>query len=164
MRAHKLSTSSPPLTLSGSRHGESRQSRTAMGKLPLVLLIEDHDDTRELLRMLFEADGCAVAECADGSQALAEIAARRPDLIMLDGRLGGEDGWSVCQRLRSSADGLRHIPVIFTSAVVTPDSVARAFAAGCNLFFPKPFDIGALLFAAKELLAVRRQYLGSSIH
>jgi CheY-like chemotaxis protein len=122
---------------------------------PLVLVIEDHEDSRELLQLLFEMQGFRVAYCEEGTTALSQIVTKRPDLIVLDGRLRGEDGWSVCRRLRTAADGIHNIPVIFTSAVVTPDAVARAFAAGCNLFFPKPFDIGAMLAAALELLAAR---------
>jgi two-component system, OmpR family, phosphate regulon response regulator PhoB len=125
------------------------------GRKPVLLVIDDDEDTRNMLRVLFESDGFTVAECCEGDDALTEIAAAQPDLIVLDGRLrNGEDGWSICRRLRSSAGPFRHVPVIFISAAVTAESAALAFEAGCNLYFPKPFDIYQLLFAAKELLSM----------
>jgi DNA-binding response OmpR family regulator len=120
------------------------------------MVVEDDEDTRALLRVLFETAGFRVAECVEGDQVLPTIAALRPDLVVINGRLPGEDGWSVCHRLRRAEDGIKHTPVIFVSAGLSSSSEARAFEAGCNLFFPKPYNIYKLLLAVRELLDSRQ--------
>jgi two-component system chemotaxis response regulator CheY/two-component system phosphate regulon response regulator PhoB len=143
------------------RHDQNvsvRSERTriwSVARKPVLLVIEDDEDTRDMLRVLFESGGFTVVEGGsdNGGDVVAEIAAVRPDLIVLDGRLDGrEDGWSICRRLRSCGEPIHAVPVIFASAAVFPDCQARAFEAGCNLFFTKPFDIYQLLSAAQELV------------
>jgi CheY-like chemotaxis protein len=121
----------------------------------LALIVEDHEDTRLLLRLALEAEGFAVAECRDGLKAVDLIDRLRPEVVLLDGRLPSCDGWTVCHRIRNSIEDIRDTPIIFITATEGPVAEQRAFEAGCTLFFLKPFDIYSLVSAATELVMRR---------
>lgn len=121
-------------------------------RAPLVLAVDPHEDSRGLLRLLFETGGLRVAECGGGERVVDEIARLRPDLIILEERLPQIDGRTVCRQLRSASESIRHTPVIFTSSSSQPSSRHLAFEAGCTLYFVKPIDIQELTRAATALL------------
>jgi CheY-like chemotaxis protein len=122
------------------------------GRAPLVLIVEPDEDSRALMRLLFENGGLTVAECSEGERVLDEIARLRPDLVILEERLSCVDGRTVCRRLRNAAENIRHTPVIIISSSSEPSSARLAFEAGCSLCFIKPFDIEDLMDAASELV------------
>ena len=108
-----------------------------------VLVAEDHDDTRLLLRTLLEWRGLAVVEAADGEEA-CDVAAREcPDLILMDGGLPLLDGIAVTRRLRR-LDALASVPIIFLSGHASPQHQLAARDAGCDDYVVKPFDIEQL--------------------
>lgn len=119
---------------------------------PRVLVAEDHEDTRQLLRLLLERDGCDVLEAADGEEAVRLYQSARPDLLLLDGGLPRLDGLAVTRRVRGLEDSL-HVPIIFLSGHAAPPARDAAFDAGCDDYLVKPEGLN-------RLTAVVDQHLG----
>lgn len=108
-----------------------------------VLVAEDHDDTRYLLRTLLERRGLAVVEATDGEQACDVAARERPDLILMDGGLPVLDGFSATRRLRGLAS-LSGVPIVFLSGHAGPQHQSAARKAGCDEYVVKPFDLARI--------------------
>jgi DNA-binding response OmpR family regulator len=97
-----------------------------------------------------------VTDCTDGTGTFEAITRTRPDAVILNGRLRGEDGWSICRRLRDAEDPtIRDMPVIFVSTA-RGDAETKAFAAGCDVFVLKPFDVDELVGSVTTLITRRR--------
>lgn len=111
---------------------------TALAK-PLVLLVEDYDDTRILMKLLLEEKGCRVAEASDGQQAVWLALKELPDLILMDLSMPGMDGWEATRQLRQWEE-TRLTPIIGLSANCTVDGSGGAIEAGCNYCIDKPVD------------------------
>ena len=127
----------------------------APGKGRCVLLVEDEDQLRRVMKDLLEREGYRVAEARDGAQALDEVDRHAPDLIMLDLNLPGLDGYGVLQRLRSRPQTSR-IPVIVLTAKGDEDNEVRVFQLGADDFLTKPFRAKALSARLDAVLS-RRQ-------
>jgi CheY-like chemotaxis protein len=111
----------------------------AVTNKPLVLVVENHEDTRVMLRTLLEIKGCRVAEAGDGMEAV-EIANReRPELILMDGVLPLLDGLSATRLIREQ--NLGNIRIVAISGDARPVFQAAALAAGCDDCLIKPFDL-----------------------
>lgn len=109
---------------------------------PLVLVVENHEDTRFMLRMLLEMRGCRVAEAWDGVEAV-EIALREaPDLILMDGSLPLLDGLSATRRIRAQTQ--QQVKIVAISGDARPKFQMAARAAGCDACLVKPIDFGQL--------------------
>jgi len=119
-----------------------------------VLVAEDHDDTRFLLRTLLERRGFAVVEATDGVEACDMAARERPDLILMDGGLPVLDGISATRRLRG-LDTLSGVPIVFLSGHAGPQAQSDARAAGCDEYVVKPFDLARLDNILDRLLPAR---------
>lgn len=110
---------------------------------PKVLIVEDHDDTREMLRILLEMKSCQVMEACNGQEAV-EIANReRPDLILMDGSLPLMDGLEATRRIRENLL-LREVLILALNGWGTPSFHAAALAAGCDDCMTKPIDFERL--------------------
>jgi CheY-like chemotaxis protein len=123
---------------------DSQMSRqqTKAGKPP-VLVVEDHEDTRFILRTVLERSGCRVVEAANGFEA-AEIAGHeQPDLILRDGSLLRLGGLAATRLIREDAI-LQDVLIVALSGWATPSFHAAALAAGCNQCFDKPIDFKRL--------------------
>ena len=113
-----------------------------------VLLADDYEDARMILRRLLEMEGCRVIEAADGMEAV-ELASRLPteiDLILMDLSMPGLDGFEATRRILAS-DATRHIPVVALSALCEQDTKAKAIKAGCSDCIPKPLDFKPVLLS-----------------
>jgi type II secretory ATPase GspE/PulE/Tfp pilus assembly ATPase PilB-like protein/CheY-like chemotaxis protein len=119
-----------------------------------VLLVDDEEQLRRVMRDLLEREGYTVYEAADGVQALDETDRRAPDIIVLDLNLPGLDGYDVLTRLRSRP-ATRHIPVVVLTAKGDEESEVRVFEAGADDFLAKPFRARALP-ARLEAVLTRR--------
>lgn len=108
-----------------------------------VLVAEDHEDTRCLLRVLLERGGHAVVEAGDGVAAVDAAERERPDLILMDGGLPLLDGVAATRRLRGMP-ALAAVPIVFLSGHAGPKDRADALDAGCDEYVVKPFDLGRL--------------------
>jgi CheY-like chemotaxis protein len=136
--------SSNPYSATAPEHADGPQyrRRSKAGK-PLVLVVEDHEDTRFILRTVLERSGCRVMEACDGFEAV-EIAGReQPDLILMDGSLPLLGGLTATRLIRENAL-LQEVLIVALSGWATPSFHAAALAAGCNECFDKPIDFKRL--------------------
>ncbi|MDP1861278.1 MAG: ATPase, T2SS/T4P/T4SS family, partial [Gemmatimonadaceae bacterium] len=116
-----------------------------------VLLVEDEEPLRRVLRDLLERDGFTVVEAADGMAALDEIDRSSPDAVVLDLNLPRLDGYGVLARLRSRA-ATAHLPVIVLTASADEDNEVRVFESGANDFLTKPFRPRSLAARLRALI------------
>ena len=120
---------------------DGRASRVRRGAK--VLVAEDHEDTRVLLRTLLERRGLSVVEACDGFAAVEAAERERPDLILMDGGLPLLDGVTATRRLRG-LPALSAVPIVFLSGHAGPQEQTAARDAGCDDYVVKPFDIARL--------------------
>ena len=113
------------------------------GARQLVLVAEDHEDTRLLLRALLEMRGLTVVEAADGEEALRLAEQQRPGLVLMDGSRPRLDGISARRQMQESPS-LSGIPVVFVSGHSEPRFQALAGEAGCDACLVKPIDTAHL--------------------
>ncbi len=129
---------------------------------PLVLIVEDHADTREMLRILLNMIGCRVIEAEDGEQAMSMAEKGHPDLILLDLRMPLLDGLTVARLIRSHPV-LNEVPIVLITGMDTPQLHRDARSAGCNDCLIKPLDFERLhelikLRSTPQSAAVRSHY------
>lgn len=106
---------------------------------PLLLLVDDDWMNREILQAQLELAGFRVVPANGGEQALELARDHDLSLVLLDIRMGGMDGYSVCAALKSHA-ATAHIPVILMTAYISQDAERRAASAGAAGILLKPFD------------------------
>ncbi|MDR0415771.1 MAG: response regulator transcription factor [Propionibacteriaceae bacterium] len=116
-----------------------------------LLLVEDSDDLRETLAFLLAREGYAVRQAGDGAAALAAVAEREPDLILLDLMLPEVPGAEVCRRVRAESD----VPIIMLTAKNTEGDIVVGLELGADDYVAKPFSTPELL--ARIRSALRRR-------
>lgn len=116
-----------------------------------VLLVEDFEDNRFMMRRLLEMSGYRVVEAVNGREAVEKAVSERPDLILMDLSLPHLDGLAATRRIREQ-DGLSRVPIVAVSAHDTADFHADALAAGCNEYVTKPIDFDQLESLLQRLL------------
>jgi len=119
-----------------------------------LLVVDDEPVNRLLLRRRLEADGYAVREAPDGEAALAAVAAKAPDLILLDVMMPGINGFEVCRALRAAV-ATRAIPIILVTALDDREHKIEGLEAGADDFLGKPFDPVELTARVRSLLRLR---------
>lgn len=117
---------------------------------PTVLVCDDDDGLRELMKVTLAPD-YRIVEAVDGEQALAALAAHRPDVVLLDVMLPGYSGLQVLEAMRDD-EALRDVPVIVVSAWQTPEDQESARRAGANAFLGKPFELEELTGCVAKLI------------
>lgn len=120
-----------------------------------VLLVDDEDSLRRVMKDLLEREGYAVSEARDGVQALDQVDRVGPDIIVLDLNLPGLDGYGVLSHLRSRP-ATSAIPVIVLTAKGDEDNEVRVFELGADDFLMKPFRARALSARLEAVLGRRR--------
>ncbi len=116
-----------------------------------ILVIEDQEDNRRILRDLLSSADFEVVEAADGEAGIAAARAHPPDLILMDIQLPGIDGLEATRRLKADA-ALRAIPIIVVTSYALGGDAEKARAAGCDAYVSKPYS-------PRQLLATVRQFL-----
>ena len=124
---------------------QSRRSK------PKVMVVEDYDDTRLLLRQALETRGYHVLEAINGQQAVDLAEREHPDLILMDLDLPILDGIDAAQRIRRQSQ-MDEVPIVAVTAYPLSYTRVKAFARGCNEYMAKPIDL-------KELEAILTRYL-----
>lgn len=104
---------------------------------PLILLVEDFEDAREMYRDYLTFAGLRVETAGDGQEALQKARALSPDLVLMDLALPGVDGWEATRLLKSDP-ATQHIVIVALSAHALAAEGDRARAAGCDGFIAKP--------------------------
>jgi CheY-like chemotaxis protein len=116
-----------------------------------VLVADDKDTGRELVRTVLEKSGLQVFEANDGTQAVAEALRLHPDLIILDIHMPGLDGFGVIEKLRRES-AFSHTPIIALTASAMMGDRERAMAAGFTGYITKPIRLDALRAEVERLL------------
>ena len=117
-----------------------------------VMVVEDFEDNRFMMRRLLEMSGYRVVEATNGQEAVETARLERPDLILMDLSLPLLDGLAATRRIREQAE-LRDVPIVAVSAHDTADFHADALAAGCNEYVTKPIDFDQLEDLLSRLIA-----------
>ena len=118
---------------------------------PLVLLVEDSDDTRHVLSLELRLRGCRVVTAADGSAGVETALSVRPDLILMDLNLPRLDGLAATERIRENSE-LDEVPIIAVTAYDTYGIKEAALEVGCQDYLLKPLDPAALERALRGAL------------
>jgi CheY-like chemotaxis protein len=108
-----------------------------------ILVVEDNPVNRELIREMLEGWGFRVIEALDGEHALRTVEAERPDLVLMDIQMPGQDGFSVMRRIRADSE-LPGIPILALTAYAMRGDSEKAISAGFNGYITKPIDMPLL--------------------
>lgn len=117
-----------------------------------ILVVDDFDDTRLLLRTWLQKKGFRVVEAENGNHAVAAAQSNRPDLIIMDVEMPELDGLSATRQLRQLTD-FAAVPIVAVSAYGADQYRAHALAAGCNEYVSTPFEPDELERLIRMLLA-----------
>ena len=123
---------------------------------PIVLIVEDQQDLRQLYVEHLTMSGFDVIEAANGADAISQTTSYLPDVVLMDLSLPVIDGWEATRRLKSDAR-TAHIPVVALTAHDGSGELQRATRAGCDWFVPKPCPPDALITEIRRVLAGTRQ-------
>lgn len=123
-------------------------SKSASRERPLVLVVDDEHDVRELVSLTLSEHGLDVVEAREGAEALARIEANMPDLILLDMRMPGMDGWTFVREFRNRYG--RKVPITVMTA--EEDSKLRADQVGADSYVGKPLDLDRLFEVVEDTL------------
>jgi two-component system cell cycle response regulator DivK len=126
-------------------HRDSQRDR------PLVLIVEDQSDLRQLYTEHLTLSGFDVLEAGNGADAIRATASRLPDVVLMDLSLPVVDGWEATRRLKADAR-TAHIPIVALTAHDGAGELKRATDAGCNWFVPKPCPPDALITELRRVL------------
>ena len=116
-----------------------------------VLVVEDTEDNRRIIRDLLTSAGYEMIEAVDGEQGVAMAAEHRPDLILMDIQLPVLDGYEATRRIKANP-ALRHIPVIAVTSYALSGDEEKTRAAGCDAYVAKPFSPRLLLAKVRGFL------------
>jgi two-component system cell cycle response regulator DivK len=117
-----------------------------------ILVIEDQEDNRQILRDLLGNAGYEMVEAENGQEGVAAASAQRPDLILMDIQLPIMDGYEATRRIRSDP-ALKSVPIIAVTSYALSGDEGKALAAGCDAYITKPYSPRQLLAKVKEYLA-----------
>jgi two-component system, cell cycle response regulator DivK len=116
-----------------------------------ILMVEDTEDNRQIIRDLMESVGYDLIEAEDGAAGVAMAIEHRPDLILMDIQLPVMDGYEACRRIKADPE-LRHIPIIAVTSYALSGDETKTKAAGCDGYVAKPFSPRQLLAKMNEFL------------
>jgi two-component system, cell cycle response regulator DivK len=116
-----------------------------------ILVIEDQEDNRRILRYLLKSADYEVVEAVTGEDGVALAEQEPPDLILMDIQLPGLDGYEATRRIKGN-QALRHIPIIVVTSYALSGDDVKAFEAGCDAYVTKPFNPRQLLAKIQEHL------------
>ena len=136
-----------------SRRATNDDATKTADRPPLVLLVDDFQDNREMYAMYLEHSGMRVAEAANGHEALEQAFSLRPDLIVMDLSLPGIDGWEATRRLKAD-ERTKGIPVLALTSHALEGFSEGARAAGCDAFVTKPCLPEQLLSEIRKVLGI----------
>jgi len=115
----------------------------SLGSTPLVLIVENDEDSSDMLKTLLEIWGYRTVECKDGEESIEIAVSNCPNLILMDVSLSKIDGVTIMRRMRE-IDSLRGVPIVFISGHAQPEFRNSALTAGGDDFLVKPVDFNQL--------------------
>jgi two-component system cell cycle response regulator DivK len=116
-----------------------------------ILVVEDQEDNRQILRDLLGSVGYELTEAENGEEAIAAVARRRPDLILMDIQLPVMDGYEATRRIKADP-ATKSIPIIVVTSYALSGDEGKARAAGCDAYVTKPYSPRQLLAKVREFL------------
>jgi two-component system, cell cycle response regulator DivK len=119
---------------------------------PLILVVDDYQDAREMYAEYLQYSGFRVAEASTGNEALAQAFALKPDLILMDLSLPGMDGWEATRHLKAD-ERTKHIPVVALTGHALAGASDGAKRAGCDSFVTKPCLPDDLVVEVRRMLS-----------
>src|SRR3984893_7507514 len=125
--------------------------------LARILVVDDNEVNVELLVVILASEHYVVSTAFDGFEALAKIAAEKPDIVLLDVMMPGLDGFEACRRIKADPV-MADIPVIMVTALSDADDLVRGFEVGADDFVTKPFNGLALMARVRLQLRRKRDY------
>ena len=122
---------------------------------PLILVVDDYADAREMYAEYLRFCGFRVAEARNGNEALEQTFALKPDLILMDLSLPGMDGWEATRQLKAD-ERTRHIPVVALTGHALAGALEGAKKAGCDSFVTKPCLPADLVVEVRRMLSLTK--------
>ena len=122
---------------------------------PSILVVDDEADSRSLLTSILASEGYHVRAADSGRLGLASVDAWTPELILLDVRMPGMDGFEVCRRLKAG-DKSQRVPVVFITAASDVEERVKGLAAGAVDYISKPFQREELLARVRTHIELSR--------
>jgi len=122
---------------------------------PLILVVDDYQDAREMYAEYLQFSGFRVAEARNGNEAVEQAFALKPDLILMDLSLPGMDGWEATRRLKAD-DRTKHIPIVALTGHALAGASEGAKKAGCDSFVTKPCLPDDLVVEVRRMLGAAR--------
>lgn len=119
-----------------------------MSTMSTILVVEDEESVRELVRMYLENEGFRVETASDGEEALNKVKASTPDLIILDIMLPKFDGWTVCREVKKTSN----VPIIMLSARTEEFDRVLGLELGADDYIPKPFSPREMVARVRAVL------------
>jgi two-component system, cell cycle response regulator DivK len=119
-----------------------------------VLIVEDQEDLRDILRLALVGAGYDVIEAENGRQGVEKVTAERPDLVLMDIQMPVLDGYDATREIKASPEHSQ-TPVIAVSSYAMKGDEEKARAAGCDAYVTKPYS-------PKQVVALVRHYLGEN--
>jgi len=123
---------------------------------PLVLVVEDYQDAREMYAAYLTFSGYRVAEATNGIEAIEKTVELMPDIILMDLALPRMDGWEATRRLKLD-ERTKHIPIVALTGHALAGHAEGARQAGCDAFVTKPCLPDALVAEIQRMLATRSE-------
>src|SRR5215831_7854557 len=121
-----------------------------------IFVVDDLPENVDLIEAILSPRGYTVRSAASGEEALEAIEGQLPDLVLLDVRMPGIDGFEVCRRFRASP-ATSFLPIVMVTAHASEERI-KAIEAGADDFLPKPFDQAELLARVRSLLRIKRYH------
>jgi CheY-like chemotaxis protein len=122
---------------------------------PLILVVDDYQDAREMYAEYLQFSGFRVAEAKNGNEAVDQAFALKPDLILMDLSLPGMDGWEATRRLKAD-EATRHIPIVALTGHALAGASEGARKAGCDSFVTKPCLPDDLVVEVRRMLSATK--------
>ena len=123
-----------------------------------ILIVEDQEDLRDILRYALEGAGYDVVEAVNGADGVAKAEAERPDLVLMDIQMPVLDGYEATRRIKALS-GMTGTPIIAVSSFAMKGDEEKARAAGCDDYVTKPYSPKQLLALVQKMLAKKKKAL-----
>ncbi len=123
----------------------------------LVLVVEDDDDVRELLRLELETEGFAVLTVTNGAEAVNAARGHKPDIILMDIQMPVMNGVEATRTIKNDHD-IQHIPILMITVLETKEDVIQGLEAGAIDYITKPFFVPELKARVKAVLRFKKVY------
>ncbi|MDP2329216.1 MAG: response regulator [Reyranella sp.] len=116
-----------------------------------ILVVEDTEDNRQILRDLLGMAGYTLFEARDGAEGVAKAAEHRPDLILMDIQMPVMDGYEATRRIKANPD-LKAIPIVAVTSYALSGDEQKTRDAGCDAYIAKPYSPRQMLAKVREIL------------